>query len=76
MPQTPPLSIALALAPALPHERSLAFGVENLRPSLHLQHSLRSGSERVVCCIDRLNPQPGADVDGFKLAGKAATARR
>lgn len=49
----------IALAPAIPHHRLLCFGVVDPRSLLHGQHSLRQVQS--LCCIDRLNSQPGAD---------------
>ncbi len=48
----------IALAPAIPHHRFLYFGVVDPRSLLHGQHSLRQVQS--LCCIDRLNSQPGA----------------
>ena len=53
----------IAFPPAIPHQCFVCFGVMNPRFTGH-SATLLLYSKIVVCCVDRLKPQPKADM-GF-----------
>lgn len=62
----------IAFAPALPHQGLLGFRIVDPLSLLH--GNTPAAPAALVCCIDRLNPQPVADIDYSSSMGESYVA--